>query len=547
MKTFPRNAVSGLDAATGVLVLPALCGLFYIGLFIFVALERRAYPFDLEWMEGGVADHVRRILEGKAIYGPPSVEFTPFVYTPFYYYLSALVSSFHGLDLPTLRLVSLTATCGTLVLLFAIVHRETTLLDQGRPGFRPNGARALQAFFAGLAAAGLYAATYDRSGNWFDLARVDALWLVLLLGSTFLLRFHTTHRGLATAALLMTLACATKQSSVLVAGAMSVYSLFALQGLRRLVFPLITFIAILLGGLVANAISDGWFYFYVVEVPRSHSWSLDVTGFWIRDLARAVPVALFFTLIYLLLLLVRREKERTMFYVLIIGSLLLVAWVSRSHSGGYANVLMPAFAAVALGFGLGLSRVWNQPGRPRALGIRVILVALAVAQFARLYYDGRRLVPTEESYAAGRELLQIVRGFSGDVLVPHHGFLTYRAGKPSFAHSMAIFDLTRGTRASPVAVQIETEVRERLLQGSFDAVILDYGAWQEESMQRCYSLGRDLWESSGFSETALFTVTGRHTRPHLLYSLGPEKVARGCRVLPYEPMPEPSLPGPGSR
>ncbi|MBL8716184.1 MAG: hypothetical protein JNL79_09325, partial [Myxococcales bacterium] len=71
-------------------VLAGVGGSFLV-LYVFVALRRLVYPFDLEWMEGGMVDQVRWILAGHKLYVKPSIDFVPFIYNPLYFYVSALV------------------------------------------------------------------------------------------------------------------------------------------------------------------------------------------------------------------------------------------------------------------------------------------------------------------------------------------------------------------------------------------------------------------------------------------------------------------------
>ena len=59
--------------------------LFYILIYIVIIVSRADYKYELEWMEGGVLEHVIRFLDGKNIYSEPSIEFTPYIYTPLYY------------------------------------------------------------------------------------------------------------------------------------------------------------------------------------------------------------------------------------------------------------------------------------------------------------------------------------------------------------------------------------------------------------------------------------------------------------------------------
>ena len=86
---------------------------------------RLGYPFEREWIDGGVADHVRRVLSGQALYVAPSAAFTPYIYTPLYYYLGGVVSLLLGDILVSLRLVSVLALIGSLYLIHRFAFRET--------------------------------------------------------------------------------------------------------------------------------------------------------------------------------------------------------------------------------------------------------------------------------------------------------------------------------------------------------------------------------------------------------------------------------------
>ena len=77
----------------------------YIGLYLVLAWFRLSYPFELEWMEGGSVEHVRRLLVGQQIYVAPSLDFIPYPYPSFHYYVSAAAAQLFGLKLESLRLV----------------------------------------------------------------------------------------------------------------------------------------------------------------------------------------------------------------------------------------------------------------------------------------------------------------------------------------------------------------------------------------------------------------------------------------------------------
>jgi len=106
----------------------ALSALAYLLLFLYLALRRLGYPYELEWMEGGTVDHVRRILSGQRLYVEPSIEFTPFIYTPLYFYTAALLAKVFGVSFFALRLVSFLSSIGCFVIIFQFVRRETRSL-----------------------------------------------------------------------------------------------------------------------------------------------------------------------------------------------------------------------------------------------------------------------------------------------------------------------------------------------------------------------------------------------------------------------------------
>ena len=135
----------------------------YLLIFLVVAAWRLQHPFELEWMEGAMVEHVQRVVAGDRIYVPPSLDFVPFIYPPGFYYASAAMAQVTGVGFPALRLVSLLSSLGVFALLYLFVARDTR--DR----------------FAAVAAVGLFAATYRIGGTFFDVGRVDALFLVLLL------------------------------------------------------------------------------------------------------------------------------------------------------------------------------------------------------------------------------------------------------------------------------------------------------------------------------------------------------------------------------
>src|SRR5688572_24966262 len=66
------------------LVLPVAVAAAFVARLAEVWAARLGWPYDLEWMEGGMLAHSWRLAEGLPLYVEPGPEFVPFVYPPGY-------------------------------------------------------------------------------------------------------------------------------------------------------------------------------------------------------------------------------------------------------------------------------------------------------------------------------------------------------------------------------------------------------------------------------------------------------------------------------
>jgi uncharacterized membrane protein YphA (DoxX/SURF4 family) len=103
----------------------ALPALVQLGWHARLFAGRATFPLDLEWMEGGVLLHAQRIAQGKGIYVEPSLDFIPFLYTPLYPALLALLSFILPLGYLLGRLVSIAAFAVALALVVITSMGET--------------------------------------------------------------------------------------------------------------------------------------------------------------------------------------------------------------------------------------------------------------------------------------------------------------------------------------------------------------------------------------------------------------------------------------
>ena len=307
----------------------ALLGLAAIGGFLVIALARLGYPFALELLESNSLVEVHRILAGQPLYAAPTAGYVPDGYPPLYFGVSAAAASVLGQSYLPLRLVSLLSSVACFAITGRLVQRET--------GSAP----------AGMAAAGLLAATYFACGTWFDVGRVDSLFLALSAGGLYAARWMRRPRGAVAAGLLLAAAFLTKQTGL--AEGVAVLAALAAGPRRRLAIPAALAYAGVLGAstLALGLASHGWYVYYVFEQMSQHALNFAAAGqFWTRYLLPALGIAIGAALL----------GARRLPPVLLAGCAALVAEALAAlvHTGGGVNDLLPAYLVVALLAGMGM-------------------------------------------------------------------------------------------------------------------------------------------------------------------------------------------------
>ena len=426
----------------------AVLGGAFIAVFIALALVRLRYPYELEWMEGGVVDHVGRVLHGHDLYVRPSIHFTPYIYTPLYYYVAALLAKVVGLGYGPLRFISIVGILATFAAIAAWVHTET-------------GDR-----WASVAGAGLFAACFRVGGGWFDLAREDSLMLGLLMCGLVVARRATSAWRFALAGALLGLAVLTKQSAAVPAIAVLPW---AWRAGRRSFVAFAASLAVVAGvpAAVLELASHGWFSTYVVYLPGHHDLVPRVLlTFWTQDLLRPLPLAV---LAGVAVVAHRWRTPATRWFVVpVIAGLTLTAFSSRLHSGGYDNVLLPAYAAIAVLFGIAAADVVLTRWRTAALW-------LLAAQLALLAYNPFGQLPSASAERGGDQLLVELRSLHGSVYLPGHGWYLDRTGHVAMAQGAAIEDVLR-VPGAPGRTELISELRTAIVEERFDYVVVDSGS-----------------------------------------------------------------------
>ena len=439
------RAILGAAAAAAILV--------YLG----IALIHLRYPHEIEWIEGGMVDEIARLTRGEKLYVEPTVDYVPFIYAPLWFHVAALFSKVFGVGFFAARLVSVVSSMAAMALIAAFIHRETK--DR----------------IAALAGAGLYAATYPIAASFYDLARVDSLFVALLLGGLYVLRFRDSHVATIAAAALFALAFFTKQSAPIAIAPIALHLIWA-DRRRGLLFSAACG-AMMGGGVLAyNIASDGWFWHFCFVVPSAHTiMNRAFFNFW-AELGMLLGFAYIFAACYVVL---QKRSDAKRFYLFAAAGMLGAALAGHVHRGAWSNVLSPAYAVLAVLFGLGLHALLVhaaslvRAATARAGAVAPVALSLAVAQLAVRAYDPRRFLASAAHAEAWRALIAEVQSIPGDVFVSAHGFVGPRAGKRAHAHQMAISDELRSMPSSPTAKALRLRIARAIEQRQFAALVLD--------------------------------------------------------------------------
>jgi Glycosyltransferase family 87 len=451
-------------------LIPGLAA-FLLVLFLYAAIRRITFPFEVEWIESGILVSILRIVHGQGLYVAPTMQFVPFLYAPLYLYLVAAITKLTGLTAHgylVMRLVSTLSTLGSCAVIAALVWTETARTETRR--------RWLPA----IAAAGLYVGCYSQLDSFFDIGRVDSLFVFLLLTALLLQR-----RGHPIAAALMWVLVFQTKQTVLPLAAFILAAEW--QRPKRAIAAVATFLVTVGASIfVLNHLTQGWYSFYVFLVSKGFSLlPRQAVLYWPQVIFE--PFAAAWVLIFAALILSRipLRSRVTMFYLFVSFALYGGIWFVEAHQGASRNSVMPVYAWTAVLFGVALSRLLNwsqdssksresqaaQATTPRPPATAIILAAAAL-QLVTLIYNPGQYVPPRAAYDALNKTVEEIRSIPGDVFVQYHSYDGILAGKPPHAETEA-FGAVLDAHAGATSARLRAELDDALKNHRYAAFVTD--------------------------------------------------------------------------
>lgn len=500
--------------------------LIWVLVIAIVFALRVGFALELEWMEGGSLQQAWRMQRGLPVYGPPSPEFVPFLYTPLYPALLALLGKIVPLGYGLARAVSIASVIAIGLALWRICALED----------KPRAHR--------LIAIALFLSGYVFGFRWLDIGRADALFLALLIWGLALLReSEGSVRKAALAGLLIALAFWTKQTAAVFVLASGVAGLLIAP---RQIWAYAATIALVAGGgvLLGQWLTEGWLWTWIYETHQTHAFNAErfrsktwgmfihaapalavltlvlagaTLGLGIRrvrqfsQLARergAFSVRTWLGGVWIAL----RAKRGTIYWGLLALAGLLVSALGYATQYAEPNAFLPgillgsAFLAVALPEGLRDDPIGGELPIVRrvleAAGLLLICTQLVFALLVEPIYqpiqdrglehglvdsyawqDPWRTIPTSEQRRAARALRDRIEGLEGrGLLALHRPWWSVLAGSEGHVGAMGLNDVDPSTRA-----ELQAELRRRVSAGEYTAV------WIEGSVPKWLSSSLRGW------------------------------------------------------
>lgn len=439
-------------------VLLVLFAVYYLAAFFILGLMMIFAPFEYDWLESVHLDQIHRWLLGQQLYAAPSLEYIAVIYPPLYIYVSSFFVYLFGESYTSARFVSFLAVIGTEVVLGALVWRKT------------------HSAFAALLAAGFYAGMYGVVSFFYTTARIDSLYVFLILLFFYTIWAASEKGGMAIilAAVAAVGSVLTKQPAVIVVFVLCLWCFFV-NNIQARVTAVLCVMAVLASQAIPSLTGNAWFFYYLYEAPFAHPLSLTLLrDFLYRDLLRFLSAGLIVTVVVFYFLFKKPlGKKEAFLFLTFFAAMMVAGFAPRIKIGGNVNNLMPITAAIALCCGLAGGMLQNAKDWHK-----VLLLILLVCFNIQIAYSPLRIF----RFTAARnnvQTIEVFRGLEAPVFAPCHPYIPISAGKNPSAFWGAIYDVS--ISSGKPGRQLREDLRKALEEKRFRTVVLRDAFFMQEA------------------------------------------------------------------
>jgi len=428
-------------------ILICLFGLYFLVFWINNAIARIPFPFPYDIIEDAVFFHALRIYNGLPIFIDPNDGFVPLIYAPGYYYLLCGLFKLFGPSLIIGRIINMVCVIGVIAILLKVSLRKLKL---------PLAIVPICVYLSLL---------YSQFAGLQDLARVDPLMVLMIFAGLYLIGdgkqgLEKTIIGI----IIFTLSCYVKQTGVFYLP--FIYIFLMGRDTRTAKAAIAVSIGLLLGiFLVANALTNNWFVFYIYKLPMSHEMVWDyitivLFGGYTFVYFEGILYLGLAALIYWVFRLLNHGRQPWNIYEATIPGAVFATIIPLLKRAGYPNDYIPLCTHICflLPFALSMQLPHSigsaNAGLARRIhpGILTILVCLIMHCIFSLT-PWNEYKPTAGNLKYGWDFVNEVKEINGDVFMPSLSYYAWLAGKEPVYLEMPLLDLyasSFGLRPEPL-------------------------------------------------------------------------------------------------
>lgn len=473
--------------------------LAFIGVYLVVGISRVMYPYDLDFIEDSILMQAYQMAQARPQWVAPNADYVPQVYMPLYTWLGGIFLRWSGPALWPLRLLSFAATLITASLIYVIAQREA------------------HSRLVGLICAALFLAGYRVVGGWYDLARVDPLFVTLVVAGMALTVYGAKRWwGVWTAAACLAFSFLTKQNGLFLGLGVGAYWLW----LRPRALPpyLVVFLFLTVVPLLwVEASSQGWFSYYAGDV--AYASPIEIRRVW-RTLQWEILGAMGGLVLCGLCaigLLINRQPPGsellTQPWFWFTGLALIVTLAGRASVGGNLNNLIPGYTLLCIMPALFYREITLKKRRLISLWVLLVLLQFALTQRNPITNAPTQYIPTATMKAEGDQLIAYIQSLEGEVWMTMHPYYTLLAGKKPSVHVQMLWHARlRGQQPLP------DNLVERITNQTYTAIISDeHPLFEQEPVLA--ELFHTYYEPHNLSlyTTAPPMLSGLITQPRIIY------------------------------
>ena len=476
----------------------------YIFFDIFLWYNHINFPLNLDLMEGVIWQHFQRAAAFQPIYIQPTPDFVPLTYNPLFYELAVPFSWIFGVNLFTLRLVSILGMAGSGLILYQVARHETN------------------SRWWGLITVGLFAAAYRVMDAYLDTAHSDS-WLLfsVLLGSYIIYRKQSRWWKLAGLMVLISSFWFKQHGALFAVG--GVLFLTWRDGVKRswiywLVATIFGPLAYIFSG---PAIFGPYYHYFSWEVPRRWTeFNFDTVRRYLGFILRSYPVLASSSLLFTAWLGWRDHKRLTIWEFQLIFAM-LAGLMGALDPGSSDNVFIPMGAFFILVGTIGLFQFSTGIMAARRFGLYLAGILIT---FAAFLYNPFTVIVSPQAQQSYQDFVKFLHDLNGNVYAPYLGQIQNGYSLYPAAHWVALEDMVRG----PGRIEEDQPITRQMLDPVIDPkkntyIITNYPIEDMvpavQFLGQFYVLGEDYGDR--FEPLRVLPKRWDHAWPRYLYQYNP--------------------------